>query len=259
MNNNNNNHKENKRGNRQFKRSTRTRGKRYTSTHKIYKYTMRTPIISYVSPTYTQQNLKIEVFDLLQGNPVFDKLFKMYNQYKLRKIVFAATPRIQQARDPAPVWIYLDTEGHDTEFNYTALPELQGSRSLPVKHFSLTTYRTSGRQKDFNYWEDFSEMKDGLAIRLHCAELPTGDPQWQFQLQFYISVRGMKLQSSNTKEQEEKITAKKLESLPKVEQELPKEKEEKTDKKKIKKEKKVKKKVGEDDDKVWDEQDSDWE
>jgi hypothetical protein len=217
--------------------------------HQEYTYKIRTPIISYVSPDYTQRNLKFDIFDLLQSNPVFDKVLHMYNQYKLTKVIFAATPRIQQAHDPAPIWIYLDTEGYDTEFNYTGLPELQGSRSLPVKHFSLTSYSTSGRQKDFNYWEDFTEMKDGLAIRLHCAEAPTADATWQFQIQFNITVRGMKLPSTNNKKligeenKDEKVKiTNRLESPLGNEQGLQKED----------------KKEEENEDEIWEHQDSDW-
>lgn len=178
-----NNYKRNKR-----KNNNNTKG------NKVYSYQIRTPIIEYATPTYTEQNLSFDIYGLLLETEVFTRLSPLYTQVKLNKIVFNATPRVVNALDPSPIWIYLDREGAP-QFNYSAIPQLQGSRSLPIKHYSLTSYSATGRQTDFHYWRDIKDIQNpvGLILRLRSAVAPTDKRYWSFQMTFYVSFRGLKM------------------------------------------------------------------
>jgi hypothetical protein len=174
---------------------------------KIYTYNIRTAIVNYVTPDYTEKNLKFPIYDMLRDTQVFKVLEKQYLQYKLDKVTFAATPRQVNGTDPAPVWIYLDTNGIN-QIQYAALQELQGSRPLPVKHFSLTSFSSSGRQNDFHYWYDVQIEGSDVAIRLHSEAIPNTTKFWQFQIGFKVKFRGFAVtqeQNRNLKVQEVKI------------------------------------------------------
>jgi hypothetical protein len=185
----------------QLFKAIRTRRKRYnTNKHQVYAYTVRTPIINYEQPDYTQQNLRFSIYDLLYSNVVFQQLIKQYNQFKLDKVTFFSIPCLVDGHDPSPIWIYLDQDGNNTQFNYANMPELQGSKLLPNKRFSMTSYSSTGRQNDFHYWYDSQSAESNtLAIRLHCANDPTPDPAWRFQLGFVLKFRGFKAQDDNNK------------------------------------------------------------
>jgi hypothetical protein len=174
-----------------FKTSGRTR-------HKTYSYKIRTAIVNYITPDYTEKNLKFDLYDLLRETDIYKSLARQYLQYKLDKVTFAATPRSINGTDPAPIWIYFDTSGNNV-FNYSAMPELQGSKLLPVKHFSLTSYSSSGRQNDFHYWYDEQTEASDMAIRLHSEDTPTSSRYWQFQLEFSVKFRALTVPPSNDK------------------------------------------------------------
>jgi hypothetical protein len=158
--------------------------------------------------------------------------------------MFLATPRVVDGTDPAPVWIFLDTAENNV-FNYTAMEELQGSRCLPVKHFSITSFSKTGRQDDFNYWYDVQTMASNVAIRLHSEATPTMVKFWQFQLAFQVDFRGLSLFPTN-----EKVQVVQLSESPQqvVQEQVSKEV----------KAKEVKEKEVEDEDEVWNHVDSDW-
>jgi hypothetical protein len=173
----------------------RTKTKRRSNKlhHKVYTFKIRTALIKYVTPDYTERNLKFVVNRLIRDTEVFQQLSKQFSQFKLDKITFAAIPRQIGGTDPAPVWIYLDTNDNvDAEFNYASLQELQGSRRLPVKHVSFTSYSSTGRQNDFHYWYDMTEQSfiNGLTIRLHSEATPSDQKFWEFQLEFLLKFRG---------------------------------------------------------------------
>jgi len=170
--------------------------KNTTKRHKIYRFVIRTAIVNYVTPDYTERNLKFDIYDLLRSTQVFQVLSGNYLQYKLDKVMFAATPRQVDGTDPAPVWIYLDSSSNNM-INYGALQELQGSKPLPVKHFSITSYSTTGRQNDFHYWYDAQTEASDLAIRLHSEATPTTTKYWQFQLGFKVAFRGFTIPPTN--------------------------------------------------------------
>jgi hypothetical protein len=77
---------------------------------------------------------------------------------------------------------------------------LQGSRMLPIKHFSLTSYSSSGNQTDFKYWHDIDRLQNpiGLSLRLHSSVAPSDKRYWSFQIMFYIRLRGFILPVVNT-------------------------------------------------------------
>jgi hypothetical protein len=186
---------------RKFKRKT---NKKHL---KEYSFTVKTPIINFEQPDYTQQNLRFLIYDLIYSNVVFQQLIKQYNQFKLDKVSFFAIPCLVDGHDPAPIWIYLDQDGNNTEFNYANMPELQGSKLLPNKRFSITSYSSSGRQNDFHYWYDSQSAESTtLAIRLHCVTEPKPDPDWRFQVGFVMKFRGFKAEdTNNTKLVEDEI------------------------------------------------------
>lgn len=162
-----------------------------------------TPLIDYVTPTYTEKNLSFDIHYILLGIDTFVKLRALYTQYKIDKIVFNAIPRIVNGTDPGPAWIYLDRAGRNN-FNYAEMPTLQGSKALPVKHFSLTTYSSTGMQKDFHYWydvdtEEFEEH--GLQLRFRSAIVPDQHIHWSFQILYYVKFRGLYTPVSNSKDQ----------------------------------------------------------
>jgi len=214
-----------------FNKKKKRKSNNPTKKYKIYSYQIKTPLISYVTPAYTEQNLRFDVYDLLRDTEVFKRLEKVYLQYKLKKVVFTATPRAVTGTDPAIIWIYLDTSGLNN-FNYSAMQELQGSRSLPVKHFSLTSYSTSGRQNDFNYWYDVQTEGSDVTIRLHSEIAPSTEKRWQFQINFYVDFRGFAVTDSNQKENQVKI---------------------------IQESESIKQEQGNKEDDDWEAQDSDWE
>lgn len=163
--------------------------KRNTNTFKIYPFRIRSAIVNYVTPEYTNRNLNFIVYDILKDTAVFTQLKVQYQQYKLVKVTLIGMPRVVQGTDPAPVWIYLDTSGRDS-FNYAGIQELQGARRLPVKHTSRTTYSQTGRQNDFNYWYDTQTEEGDVSIRLHSEATPSEQKFWQFQLDFTVHFRG---------------------------------------------------------------------
>jgi hypothetical protein len=189
-----NDNKNKNKNKKQLYRSTRTRRKRYnTKRFKVYQFKIRTALIKYVTPEYTEKNLKFIINRLIRDTEVFQQLTKQFQQFKLDKVTFLAIPRQIGGTDPAPVWIYLDTNDNvDAQFNYASLQELQGSRRLPVKHLSLTSYSSTGRQNDFHYWYDMTEATfvNGLAIRLHSEATPSDQKFWEFQLEFDLKFRG---------------------------------------------------------------------
>lgn len=154
---------------------------------------MYTNPINYNTPTYTERNLRFNIYELLQQTSVWAKISPLYGQFRLMKIVFNATPRLVSGTDPSPVWIYLDTQDNSLTFNYETLPNLQGARKLPVKHFSLTTFSSSGRQNDFKYWYDMidSPYQNSMSIRLRSLTLPDEHIHWSFQILFYVQFRRM--------------------------------------------------------------------
>jgi hypothetical protein len=200
------NNKNNNKNNKFFNRKRRNKRKfKRNKHHKIYSYKIRTAIVSYVTPDYTEQNLKFDIYQLLRNTDVFQTIQHQYLQYRLQKVTFAAIPRVVEGTDPSPIWIYLDTNA-DNNFNYSAMPELQGSKSLPVKHFSLTSYSSTGRQNDFHYWYDVQISAGDLAIRLHSEATPSAKTFWQFQIEFNVDFRGFIVQTSNTKTLVKEIT-----------------------------------------------------
>jgi len=196
-----------RRRNRNNKRN-RNYGKRRRNqkTFKIYQYKIKTAIVSYVTPTYTEKNLKFVLYDLLTSTQSFQQLSPQYQQYKLERCTFIGMPRVVQGTDPAPVWIYLDTFQND-QFNYSAMEELQGARRLPVKRTSRTTFSNSGRQNDFHYWYDIwtggADIGD-MALRLHSEATPTLDKFWQFQIEFDVKFRGFTVKYEDLKEEKER-------------------------------------------------------
>jgi hypothetical protein len=139
------------------------------------------------------------VYEILSETQVFQALRNYYLQFRLKKVMFAATPRVVDGTDPAPVWIYLDTAANNM-IHYASLQELQGSRPLPVKHFSITSFSSSGRQDDFNYWYDTQQYPQmNVSIRLHSEATPTLVKFWQFQLGYQIEFRGLVIQTINNK------------------------------------------------------------
>jgi predicted RNA-binding protein Jag len=202
----------------------------------VYNFTIRTAIVNYITPEYTEKNLSFDIYELLESTQVFLKLREIYLQFKLKKVMFAATPRVVGGTDPSPAWIYLDTAANNI-IHYSSLQELQGSRALPVKRFSVTSYTKSGRQNDFNYWYDTQQLPNiDLAIRLHCETPPDEHRHWQFQIGFQVDFRGLVIQTINTKVRQIPDTPpnKEIGSENKVE---------KTEKKEDKKEEKKKEKV----------------
>lgn len=198
----------------QLIKTIRTRSKRYNNNKvpRTYKYLIKSPLINYTTPDYTEQNLKFTLNLILQNTQVFNQLSQQYLQYRLKKVIFYAIPRVVNAIDPSPVWIYLDTNAENTSFNYVAIPQLQGSRSLPIKHVSLTTFRSTGRQVDFNYWHDIDDIDYDLAIRLRSEQEPNDRRYWQFQIGYQLEFRRMVMPIINNnnknnvqKEQEVKI------------------------------------------------------
>lgn len=156
---------------------------------KVYHYVIRTAIVNYITPDYTEQNLNFQVGRLLLSNNTYSLLAKQYQQYRLDKVTFVAIPRQVGGTDPSPIWIYLDTEGLTDGFNYNAIQEIQGSRQLPVKYKSFTHFSQSGRQDDFHYWYDTDQRAD-FSIRLHSEAPPNNSKFWQFQIEYSVSFRG---------------------------------------------------------------------
>lgn len=157
----------------------------------VYSYRFITASINYNTPTYTQKNLRFNIYDLLQETTLWSKISPMYGQFRLKRVVFSSTPRIVSGTDPSPVWIYLDTQDNSLTFNYEALETLQGARKLPVKHFSLTSFSSSGRQNDFNYWFDMinAPYENSMSIRLRSLTMPDEHIHWTFQIMFYVQFR----------------------------------------------------------------------
>jgi hypothetical protein len=136
-------------------------------------------------------------------------LKKEYSQFKLQKVTFFSIPRSIGGTDPSPCWIYLDTNGDSQVFNYSHMPELQGSKRLPVKHLGITSYSSTGRQNDFKYWYDMTttdlESKD-LSIRLTSEAEPNSSKFWQFQIGYVVYFRGLIVPYPNNKvSQDQKI------------------------------------------------------
>lgn len=115
-----------------------------------------------------------------------------------RKVTFFAIPRQIGGTDPSPCWIYLDMN-NALQFNYANMTELQGSKRLPVKHLSMTTYSSTGRQNDFKYWYDISEQPSTICIRLVSEANPSQQKFWQFQIGFVILFRGFTVQIQEQK------------------------------------------------------------
>lgn len=163
-------------------------------TQKVYRFTLKTPLVSYATPTYTEQNLVIDVWDSIIENSVFGKLGPLFSQVKLNRLAFKAIPRSLAGNQPKPIWIYLDTNGQGT-FNYVSLPQLQGSKMLPVQRNSYTVYTSTGRQTDFHYWRDMNNLQTpiGLKLRIRSEAEPTNQVYWSFQISFNLSFRGMVL------------------------------------------------------------------
>jgi hypothetical protein len=157
----------------------------------VYSYRIITASINYNTPTYTQKNLRFNIYELLQEADVWKQISPSYGQFRLTRVVFTATPRLVAGTDPSPVWIYLDTQDNSLTFNYEALESLQGARKLPVKHFSLTSFKSSGRQNDFNYWYDMIDApyQNSMSIRLRSLTVPDEHIHWSFQIMFYVQFR----------------------------------------------------------------------
>jgi hypothetical protein len=179
--------KSNKRNNNSGRKSKNKSGM------KLYKYKIKTALVNYITPTYTEQNLDFQVYYLLRSTEVFQQISGQYQQFKLNRVTFIGIPRTVNGTDPSPIWIYLDTSGQDT-FNYSGLPELQGSRQIPVKHRSYTKFSNTGRQNDFHYWYDVSgsnELNGDVSIRVHSESIPNSSRFWQFQIEFSVAFRGL--------------------------------------------------------------------
>jgi hypothetical protein len=163
-------------------------------TQKVYRFTLKTPLVSYATPTYTEQNLVVDVWESIVENSVFNKLGPLFSQVKLNRLALKAIPRSLAGNQPKPIWIYLDTNGAPT-FNYINMPQLQGSKMLPVQRNSYTVYTSTGRQTDFHYWRDTNNLQTpiGLKLRIRSEAEPTNQVYWSFQISFNLSFRGMVL------------------------------------------------------------------
>lgn len=167
--------------------------KRNYKRFRMYSYKIKTALVTYVTPTYTEQNLNFQLYHLLRETDVFQYLSKQYQQFKIDRVTFIGIPRVVNALDPSPIWVYLDTSGSDS-FNYQAIPQLQGSRSLPIKHVSLTKFSNTGRQNDFHYWYDVegsNSLNGDMSLRVHSEVLPSDKRYWQFQLEYSVKFRGL--------------------------------------------------------------------
>jgi hypothetical protein len=177
---------------RSFRRTT-ARNQTFTK----YKFSVRSSLVNFSTPEYSEKNLNFDVYEILASTEVFDNLRKIYQQFRLKRVTFAATPRTVGGTDPPPIWIYLDTKSNNM-INYASLQELQGARTIPTKHFSLTSFRTSGRQNDFNFWYDCQQYPEiDLSIRLHCDTYPTNITFWMFQLGYSLEFRGLVIQTTS--------------------------------------------------------------
>lgn len=198
MNKNNNKNKKNKNSTFRLKGSRKSAVRAFR-TQKVYRFTLKTPLVSYATPTYTEKNLVVDVWDTILENSVFSKLGPLFSQVKLNRLAFRSMPRTLGGNDPKPIWIYLDTNGATT-FNYTDMPQLQGSRTIPVKRNSYTVYTSTGRQTDFHYWRDMNNLQTpvGLKLRIRSEAEPSNQVFWAFQLIFNLSFRGMVLPVSES-------------------------------------------------------------
>jgi hypothetical protein len=168
-----------------FKKNSR----RVKKVYKNYNFIVKTDLISYCTPDYTERNLKFDLESLLQSNTTFQTLKKMYINYKIKCVNFKAVPRVINGTQPQPCFIYLDTN-NGYNFNYTALPRLQATKMLTGKRSQTFKFKARGRQDDFGYW--FS-ANDGptASIRLRSQAAPDTNIFWQFQLIYFITMRGM--------------------------------------------------------------------
>jgi hypothetical protein len=161
----------------------------------VYEFTIKTDLIDYSTPSYTEKNLHFEVPILLTANDVFNELIEEFMQFKLESVGLIAYPRSVNGTDPSNIWIFLDMQ-NESSFNYSAMPLLQGSRKISVKTPSTTYYRLSGRQTDFGMWKDtrsVTSYDNNLSIRLHSATYPDEHKHWTFQLVYILKFRGFRL------------------------------------------------------------------
>jgi hypothetical protein len=114
----------------------------------------------------------------------------MYLSYKIKSINFKGIPRVINGTQPQPCYIYLDTQ-NNSNFNYTALPRLQSAKMFNGKRTQTFKFKARGRQDDFGYW--FHANNDGptASIRLRSQAAPDTNIYWQFQITYFIQMRGM--------------------------------------------------------------------
>jgi hypothetical protein len=207
------NNKINKSNKNSVKRKRRYNKGKNRKSFKTYNYRIRTALVNYITPTYTEQNLNFQIYYLLRSTEVFQHLAKGYQQFKLDRVTFIGIPRVVNGTDPSPLWIYLDTSGEDT-FNYSVMPELQGSKSIPVKHKSYTKFSNTGRQNDFHYWYDVNgsnTINGDVSIRVHSESIPNSSRFWQFQIEFSVKFRGLIVQLAESKNSGMKVSGMKVE------------------------------------------------
>jgi hypothetical protein len=159
---------------------------------------IKTDLISYSTPDYTERNLKFDLESLIQTNSTFQTLKKLYLNYKIKSVNFKAIPRVINGTQPQPCYIYLDTQ-NGYNFDYTALPRLQSSKLLTGKRSQTFKFKPRGRQDDFGYW--FSSAFDGptASIRLRSQAVPDSNIYWQFQITYFITMRGMVQENEQSK------------------------------------------------------------
>jgi hypothetical protein len=176
------------------------RSRRSKRQFRTYSFAIVTDYIDYSSTQFDSQNLKFDLLNLLTTNDVFIKLMEMYQQYKITSINFKAIPRTVNGTQPKPCIIFLDTQ-NSLQFNYTGLERLQGAKHLSGKRTQTINFKTTGRQDDFSYWFDPLDGPN-CSIRLRSLAEPSTSVFWQFQLKFYIKVRGMRLVIQNDNQNE---------------------------------------------------------
>jgi len=179
-----------------------------------------TNIIVLQGPSYTQQNLRLSLSDLLYENPMFLQKKQEYQYFKLVRVMLKFTPVIKSGSNPPSGFlVFLGNEDLGT-INYTDLPYLSYKRMINPYKVSRFVFTRPGRQPDFNYWyntTNFNAIDAYFKMRFD-EELQLVDGYYKLETGIEIIFDKPIYQSSNKSKEEEKENVIKSEFKPSVDE-----------------------------------------
>lgn len=114
-------------------------------------------ILTYGLNLNSLQILRIGIGGSMAGNSRITQLCTLYQQYKLMSVSVTTIPLVQSGTAPDPIYV-LPNSDLDIEPSRSII--LSKGKRCNVTRSTTFTFKSSGRQNDFNYWFDTAKLLD---------------------------------------------------------------------------------------------------